>query len=160
VLSTLGIGIPYNLTYDRFVASWSDPNVMVAQVADHLVRLGIDDAYAGYWIAYKLDFEADGRLSVATVPPDLQPRPAYADAVRRTSRAAWLFVPPSQVADGIFEFGSVTGPSGYGEETFEEVLNGHHITYHVVDAGLLQAVVPAAPVTLADLHPPTVPPRH
>ncbi|HXY28731.1 MAG TPA: glycosyltransferase family 39 protein [Acidimicrobiales bacterium] len=155
VLSALGIGLPYGLTYARFVAGWSDPNVAVVQVADHLARLGIDDAYAGYWIAYKLDFEGDGRVTIATVPPDLQPRPAYAKAVSRTPRAAWLFVPASRAAEGIFEFGSTSGPSGYDETTFERALDDHHIAYRVVDAGLLQAVVPAARVTTADLQSPS-----
>jgi len=153
VLSTLGIGLPYNLTYARFMAGWSDPNVAVARLADRLESLGIRDAYAGYWIAYKLDFEAGGRLTVATVRPDIQPCPAYADTVGRAPRAAWLFVPPSQAAEGIFEFGSVAGPSGYDEEAFEGVLDSDHIAYRVVDAGLVEAVVPARRVTMADLQP-------
>ncbi len=154
VLSTAGLAEPYHLSATRFFSNWSNPNDGAVQAVDRLEAVGIDRAYAGYWIAYKLDFSADGHLALATVPPDIDPWPPYARAVQRTANAAWLFVPPAQAAEGMFEFGSVTGPSGYDERAFEGMLEAHRIAYRVVKAGLLQAVIPSATVTAADLHPP------
>lgn len=154
VLGTLGIAWPYGLTFARFVDGWSDPNTPVVTVTHRLESLGLDDAYAGYWIAYKLDFAADGQMAVATVAPDIQPRPAYARQVRRQAHPAWLFVPSSQGAEGLYEFGSITGPAGYSETAFEGMLEAHRIGYQVVKAGLLQAVIPTARVTHDDLYPP------
>jgi hypothetical protein len=73
-----------------------------------LDRLGIDRAYAHYWIAYRLTFETDERIVAAeadtgslaasrpgavlpAVPDETNRRPQYDREVRRVAAPAWAF---------------------------------------------------------------------
>jgi hypothetical protein len=120
--------------------------------AQRSVRLleaeGVRHAYADYWVAYVLDYLSAGRLDVTTIPPDEDNQLAGTSPAARPQRA-WLFVPYAHDTVGWWQFGEtlqVAGPDGLTESAFEARLRALHVSYRVVDAGVLQVVVPAHPV--------------
>jgi hypothetical protein len=61
-----------------------------------------------------------------------------------------LFVPPDQITQGFRQFagtGAIIGPASMSETAFIAKLNALGVSYRIVDAGLLRAVIPSRPVT-------------
>jgi hypothetical protein len=67
--------------------------------------------------------------------------------VRAASRQSWLFVSPNSVARSQFaQNARIQGPDGMTVAQFVAALARLRVPYRVVNAGLLQAVIPARPV--------------
>ena len=131
-----------------FFTAWSNPNAPAAQSIATLEAGGVHDGYAEYWVAYKLDYMSDQGLKITTVAGDLDRWRAQDVQIRHAPTQAWLF---AQLTPADFdEFAKTTliqGPGGLGEAEFVHELDALHVGYRVVDAGLIQAVIPARPVT-------------
>lgn len=128
------------------------PNSGTELAISDLEDAGIRYAYADYWMAYKVDFLAGGRLVVSPAAHyDVVRSISDLAAVRRRPDAAWLFIPPSRLAAGLEQFpGSSTapvGPFGTKQESFQRFLVERGIPYRIVHAGVINAVVPGRRVT-------------
>ncbi len=134
-----------------FLANWRDPNAPTDQAISRLEAGGVATGYADYWVAYDLDFFSNGRLAVTTVAgADTNRSQSIDRTVERSSRAAWLFVPSGRIVEGYQQFAgtpAIVGPASMTEDAFITRLHALGVSYHVVDAGLVQAVVPSRPVT-------------
>jgi Dolichyl-phosphate-mannose-protein mannosyltransferase len=135
----------------RYSSVGWNPEASAQTEVNLLVDRGIRYGFAGYWVAYQLDFLADGRLDLSPTEGD-DPRygPLY-EAVLAHRQAAWLFVPPSEYEAASRLFGPRRIQAGGESETvFLDALTDHGIRYKIIDAGLLDAVIPAHRPTLAD----------
>ena len=113
---------------------------------------GIHDAFADYWVAYKLDLLSDQMLSITPAKGDVDREPALARAVARSRQQAWLFVPPSQTtAEATQFFTTIPGPDDITESRFLATLRILHVRYRVVPAGIITAVVPARHITIDEV---------
>lgn len=139
-----------------FVESGNPNGPTLAAIAA-LEAGGVRDATADYWVAYKVDFLSHGRLSVGTAPGDVDRWSVPQQAVAGNPRAAYLFVPASELATGLVQFGftdDIVGPAGLSEAQVTGGLDRLGVPYRVVDAGLLRAVVPARAVAFSALAAP------
>jgi hypothetical protein len=135
-----------------FFTGWTNPNgpslVTVAELEAHHIRY----AYADYWVAYKLDFLGDGRLQITTAGTDVDRWQAQHVAVRQAKSVAWLFTTPT--GEPAAQFGlttSIQGPNGMSETQFLTELVRLGVGYHVVQAGLVQAVIPDRRITYTEV---------
>ena len=124
--------------------SWSaDPDQWVRPLVTALERAHVTGAYASYWVAYPLTFEARGRLVAAD--PRVNRYPAYLAAAERSSRQAWIFpraatLSALNAAAGTHAWlpdGSLT------EADLESYLARHRIAYRAESAGYFTIVYPA-----------------
>ena len=133
-----------------FLAGWHDPNSVGEQAARGLERDGVKYAYSDYWTAYDLDLLSNNRLAVSDVYADRWVALYY--QVRSAPNQAWIFHAPSRVAEASAAFpSSAIGPFGYPEALFLAKLKALGISYRVVEAGVLDAVLPARSVTQEDV---------
>jgi hypothetical protein len=135
-----------------FAAGWGDPNGPVNQSVAILEANGVRAGYADYWVAYPLDLVGDGRLEITTAGGDPDRWASLDRQVHESSSQAWLFVAPD--AAGINQFAStlaIQGPDGISQAAFVADLDRLRIPYKVIDAGLVQAVVPSRPVPLSSV---------
>jgi hypothetical protein len=134
-----------------YVRSWGDPDAAASSTATALERRGIVDGYADYWIAYKLDFLSGERLSFTVAGSDPDRWTALTRAVDGSPHAAWLFVPPAQLALGQSQFAptqAIQGPSGVPESSFLAGLTRLGIAWRTEQVGPIDAVVPDRAVVL------------
>jgi hypothetical protein len=135
------------------VSHWGNPDAAATTTAAALEADGIRTGYADYWVAYKLDFVSRGNLSVTVAGTDPDRWAALSQEVRTSKSPAWLFVPPAQVPIGLAQFAQtdeIQGPSGLTEANFLAALARLGVRYRTVNAGPIQAVIPARPVQLGD----------
>lgn len=134
----------------------TDPDPAVTTVATHLERLGIHDAYAGYWVAYDLEFLSGDRVTVLAVGNDRNP--VQGRQVTSASRAAWVFVSsvPGRYASAVNQLGTAghLNPPQVSEAVLEAWLSAHRVNYTVRDTGPFTLVLPARNVTPAELAAP------
>ncbi len=133
---------------DSFWAGWTNPDGPTDQAISALEAHGIRAGYADYWVAYRLDLLSDGRLRMTTAGADPDRWPSLDGTVTRSPKTAWLFVPVT--AAGVTQFAETTairGPADITEAQFLGELGHLGIPFHVVDTGLIQAVVPDRAVT-------------
>ena len=133
-----------------FTSSWGNPDgagqVVVSKLEDAAIRTG----YADYWVAYKLDFLAKGRLSVTTAGYEDDRSQTINAAVVHSQDPAWIFVPPSAATKDGTQFTApslIVGPDTVTEGQFTATLQRLGISYRVIDVGLARAVVPSRAVT-------------
>jgi hypothetical protein len=121
------------------------------QAIDRLEAGGVRTGYAEYWVAYDLDFLSKERLTITTVlGADTNRSKALNRTVVDSRRPAWLFVPPDKIPEGFQQFAgtdAIIGPASMSETAFIAKLHALGVSYRVVDAGLLRAVIPSPPVT-------------
>src|SRR4029077_10015291 len=135
----------YNVSPNAFGAAWANPNQPTLNSIAALERARIGTAYASYWVTYKLDFLSRERLTITVAGLDPVRSPAIDRSVRTSADPAWLFVPPAQLGAAFYQFGppsDIQGPGGRTEKAFTDMLRRENISYRVVPAGLLDAVVP------------------
>ncbi len=134
-----------------YFSNWGDPNAPTLQAIDRLEAGGVRTGYAEYWVAYDLDFLSKERLAITTVPgADTNRFKSLDRVVEKSHQSAWLFVPSDRFAEGFPLFGytsAIAGPAGMAESAFTAKLHALGISYRVVDAGLIRAVIPARSVT-------------
>jgi hypothetical protein len=141
------------VTPRALVSHWGNPDAATTATATALEADGIRTGYADYWVAYKLDFVSRGNLSVTVAGTDPDRWQALSQQVRMSKSPAWLFVPPGQVPVGLAQFAQtdeIQGPSGLTEANFLAALTRLGIPYKTVNAGPIQAVIPARQVQLGD----------
>jgi hypothetical protein len=151
VLTLISFHQSFAVSRHSLVSDWTAPDAAAAATAASLEAKGIGSGYADYWVAYKLDFLSDGRLSLTVAGTDPDRWKALTRQVDRSSAPAWLFVPPSRIPAGLRQFaetGDIRGPSGLAESRLVATLVRLGIPYRTVDAGPIQAVIPASPVQL------------
>jgi hypothetical protein len=134
-----------------FFSNWGDPNAPTLAAIDRLEAGGVKTGYAEYWVAYDLDFLSKERLAITTVPgADTNRSKALNRTVEHSRQPAWLFVPANRIPQGYLLFGgtdAITGPASMPEATFTAKLKALGVSYRVVDAGLIRAVIPSRSVT-------------
>jgi 4-amino-4-deoxy-L-arabinose transferase-like glycosyltransferase len=92
----------------------------------------VHDAFAGYWMAYRLMFETEEH--VAVTPISLGRFPPIRDAVLNSPRPAWLFLTASPV-----------------RTNFQHWLMAHDIAFKVSSQGVFSVVQPSIRVVPAEL---------
>ena len=133
---------------DTFFAGWTNPDGPTNHAIAVLEANGVRDGYADYWVAYRLDLLSDEQLQITTAGADPDRSKSLDAAVNRSSKTAWLFVPVTTA--GVTQFAETTairGPADITEAQFLGELGHLGIPFHVIDTGLIQAVVPARAVT-------------
>lgn len=152
--ATLSVISFYQVTSSRieklsFIQT-GDPNSLTNQAIDTFKKNGIYDAYADYWVAYKMDFLGNLSIKVATFGNDVDRWSSLNKLVTNDPHQAWLFVPPKEIHFGYQQFAqtqSIQGPDGESQSAFEGYLKQHGISYRVIKAGILNAVIPMKPVS-------------
>ncbi|MHB1887362.1 MAG: hypothetical protein ACYCVV_20715 [Acidimicrobiales bacterium] len=130
------------------------PDAPAQELVQSLERDGITAGYADYWVAYKLDFLSNGRLSIADTPPSPDRLPSVRAAVRatRARHQAWIFVPPTLTARTEYApTAIIEGPSGLQEATFIDDLHRLSIPSRVLHFAGANVVVCSRPVTLSEV---------
>lgn len=153
VLTAVGFRSSYgwnNPSADGYFANWQNPEAPTYHVIDELELHGIHFGYADYWVAYDLDCLSHGNLSITTIAPDPDREVQLNAAVVHTKNPAWLFTARKEDTVAWWQFGatqSVQGPGGdLTESQFLQYLRGSGIHYRVIQAGIIDAVVPHRPV--------------
>jgi hypothetical protein len=155
VLSVGALTLDNGLALADIASGWTHPDGPVDRAIDTLEAHGVHDGYADYWVAYKLDLLSRGTLTVSPEFGDVLRSRALEGDVARARQQAWLFVPPSQIASGYFQFSAtpvIDGPRGIEETGFVAALDRMGVGHRTVRAGILDAVVPARPVSVAEVQ--------
>ena len=125
----------------RFLSAWSGPSSVAEQVVRGLEAHGVRSAYAGYWVAYDLDYLSHERLKVTD--PNIDRWVAEYYFVHGSKDPAWLFFNPSRLGAAESAFASTPpGPNGYPESFFIAKLNQLRIPFGIRHVGVIDAVVP------------------
>jgi hypothetical protein len=130
------------VTAKTFGRGWTSPDGKSLAAIKDLESAGIKYGYADYWVAYKMDYLSDGKLIIDTsgIGADLDRWPSIDATVMAAREPAWIFVNPTVLTPDS-PFPVVGGPNGETEAVFLAGLKQAHISYKIVDAGVLQAVV-------------------
>ena len=130
--------------------SWkADPDEWLRPLVTTLERSHVGGAYAGYWVAYALTFEAHGQVVAAD--PGNDRYPPYLSAIARSPRQAWVFPRPSTLkalnaAVGVHPW----LPGRYWAlADFESYLRRHNVAYRSESSGYFTIVYPARAVGAA-----------
>jgi len=130
--------------------SWkADPDEWLRPLVTTLERSHVGGAYAGYWVAYALTFEAHGQVVAAD--PGNDRYPPYLSAIARSPRQAWVFPRPSTLkalnaAAGVHPW----LPGRYWAlADFESYLRRHNVAYRSENSGYFTIVYPARAVGAA-----------
>jgi hypothetical protein len=110
------------------VAMPIDDSALRALLAAHAVR----DAYAPYWMAYRVMFETGGRTAVT--PYGYDRYPPIAASVDASPDPSYLFVTASKTVS-----------------SFELWCHGHHVGYQAWHRGSFTVIQPAVKVSLGEL---------
>jgi hypothetical protein len=121
----LGLGVFNGAAANSFIGGWGNPDAatdaaIVALESHHTTR-----GYADYWVAYRLDYLSDERLSI-----DGLGYIAWRDIdakVRASGRAVWIFVRPQARRN----FGDTEGPNDENYFTFLQALFTAHLPYRL-----------------------------
>jgi hypothetical protein len=134
-----------------FFSSWGNPDAPVLRSISELEAHGIRDGYAHYWVSYKVDFLSDNRLHITTVGGPIRWESLNRQVLAHPD-TAWLFVPPTLAAQHQFaDTTAIRGPGALPEAQFIDELKALGVTYRVVNAGMIQAVVPNRTVRLSQV---------
>jgi hypothetical protein len=155
VLATASTLVAFNDGYGAIASpqkltSWgTNPEAAVISLGDALLGHGVENVYAGYWVAYDLQFCSAGRISVMSVEADRDA--TEASSVQAASRAGWVFVGPSRAdrtaAESQFGSTSHLDPDATSESGLKTWLNRHDVSFITFRAGPMEVVVPSRNVT-------------
>ena len=133
-----------------FTRVWGNPDRTSLEAVTRLEKSGVTTGYADYWVAYKLDFLSQNRLTITPIGQDVIRSAAIENDVLASKRPAWLFVPPNEANRGASQFSApllTIGPDGVPQSSFVATLDHLNVRYRVIRTGLLNAVVPDRTVT-------------
>lgn len=143
----------------------SNPDSYLLPTLTALEQDGVSGAYVGYWVAYDLAFQAQGRVAVSDVT--FARYAPYLSEVEAAPRSAWLFPSPAglpqleaETGTPLLEPGCIGGvsvtpgaSSCLSEPQLEAYLRSVGDPYRRLGAGDFVAVVPSRPVNpFAVLH--------
>jgi hypothetical protein len=134
---------------ESFFAGWTNPDGPTLSAIAKLEAAGVQDGYADYWVAYRVDFLSGDKINLTVVGSDPDRWQAQHRTVDRSKAPAWIFVPPDPA--GLAQFAGtplIVGPANITQAQFEADLHRLGIGYRVVDAGLIHAVIPDRAVPL------------
>ena len=128
--------------------SWQpDPDRWLRPLLTALERSHVRGAYAGYWVAYALTFDAHGQVTAAD--PGVDRYPPYLTAIARSQDQAWVF--PRSSTLGALDAAVGAHPWlpdwSVTPASLESYLNLHGIAYRSANAGYFTVVYPARPLT-------------
>jgi hypothetical protein len=129
-----------------FSSAWGNPDGPTRQAISRLEASRATVGYADYWVSYRLDFLSHNALVFSPAGGEPDRWAALDHTVRSSSHQAWLFVPSTPLSDIQFS-SNLEGPDGLSEGRFLAELSHLGVAYRVLDAGLVQAVIPNRPVT-------------
>ena len=131
-----------------FFKGWGNPDGPTLAALSKLESGRVDDGYADYWVAYRLDFLSGGSLHVTVVGTDPDRWMALNHQVAESRAPAWIFVPDTPLGASQFDNApQIVGPGNVNEAQFIADLHRFHIGYRTVTAGLVNAVIPDRPVS-------------
>jgi hypothetical protein len=119
------------------VVARAHPNAGVVDEANLLEAAGVQYGYAGYWVAYELDFFSHQRLDIASLAPDRDV--AQLRRVSAKGHVPWLFVAAGQSFPGA---PPAEGPGENTESNLLSQLRARGEGFSVKRIGLLDAVTP------------------
>jgi hypothetical protein len=154
VLTTAAFNRDNNVGVRSYTSGWSDPNAPVNQSIALLQAGGVRAGFADYWVAYKVDL-LNSRMTITPAPGDVDRSAAIDRVVERAREQAWLFVPSEEIPAGYVQFSPtavIAGPGAVTEPAFIAALDHLGVAHRMVRAGLLDAVVPARPVTIQEVR--------
>ncbi len=128
--------------------------ISLAPLARVLERRHVTLGYAGYWVAYNLDFESGGALRFTPTEFDTVRNDSYFFAARADPRPAWILCRPDRAATCAAVAGNArVDPPGVTWTSLTSWLQRHHRAYRTVSVDGFTAFFPATKVTPAQLHP-------
>ncbi len=135
--------------------SWvSDPNAYLSPTVTALERAGTTDVYVGYWAAYDLAFESDGRLNVSDVAAFARYVP-YLATIESSERTAWLFPSAAglrplenEIGTPLLDPACIGGSGCLTRGELESYLLATHDPYRLLAAGDFVAVLPRYPAVV------------
>ena len=120
----------------------------LAVLATDLRREHVTIGYAGYWVAYDLDFEGDGSLEFTPSPPGVVRNEGYLRAADLSAHPAWIVCPAAHAAECRKLLGHASvDPQGVTDAALKAWLGSHHVKFTVVPSEGFEAVVPDSRVT-------------
>jgi hypothetical protein len=155
VLALFALAGDNQTSVSALASGWGNPNAPVDRAITTLQAAGVQDGFADYWVAYKLDFLSNQTLVVTPAKGDVDRQKDFDRQVAAAPQQAWIFVPPSQTEAGFTQFSAtstIAGPDGIPEQSFVNALRVLKVPYRVVPAGILTAVVPARKVTVGQVQ--------
>jgi len=138
-------------------ASWTswtaDPSSGFSVVAHRLKSAGIQDLYAGYWVAYPLMFASKGTIVASDI--SYVRNPGLLASIESNKSSAWLFLDPTKYRSGVALTGvSLMDPSCAAlsdrcllPSRFTSYLTRNHIGYRIDYITPFIAVIPDRPVS-------------
>jgi hypothetical protein len=128
--------------------AFSVHRISLAPLAVVLERRRLRVGYAGYWVAYDLDFESGGALTFTPTTADAVRNSTYLLDAERAPRPAWILCEPGQSVICRHLVGSATiDPPGVTWTSFTSWLTSHGIGYRTFSAPGFGVVVPVRKVT-------------
>jgi 4-amino-4-deoxy-L-arabinose transferase-like glycosyltransferase len=129
--------------------TWTvNPDQWLRPLITALEHAHVQGAYAGYWVAYALTFEARG--GVVAADPGVDRYPPYLAAVTHSPRQAWVFPRPSTLNSLNLVIGAHPWlPDSLTLADFESYLRSHNIAYRTESVGYFTIVYPARGAALS-----------
>jgi hypothetical protein len=149
-LSAVGARSVVSMKAYAYTSTWGDPDVPTSTFTSRLEAAGVHTAYAGYWVAYKVDFAGHGNVTVTSAGYETDRSAAIDAAVADSADPAWIFVPADEVRVDHDQFTNAPSTASIDtvtEPRFEATLRSLHVPYRVLDLGIAHVVVPARKVT-------------
>ena len=149
-LSAVGARSVVSMKAYAYTSTWGDPDVPTSTFTSRLEAAGVHTAYAGYWVAYKVDFAGHGNVTVTSAGYETDRSAAIDAAVADSADPAWIFVPADEVHVDHDQFTNAPSTASIDtvtEPRFEATLRSLHVPYRVLDLGIAHVVVPARKVT-------------
>jgi hypothetical protein len=134
-----------------FFDGWGNPDGPTVRSISKLESDGVRDGYAGYWIAYRLDFLSAGKLQLTVAGSDPDRWVNLNQEVHDAPSTSWIFVRVTPISQSQFSGAAASGPGGLTEAQLTADLRRSDTHYRVVTSGFLQAVVPDRPLTPAEV---------
>jgi len=142
-------GLSFSALSQAFVVQ----RVSLAPLARALERRRVTLGYAGYWVAYNVDFESGGALRFTSTQFDTVRNDSYYFAVKAESRPAWILCRPDSQATCARNAGDTeVDPPGVTWKSMTSWLKRYGIAYTTVSVDGFTAFFPSAKVTPAQLH--------
>jgi hypothetical protein len=152
VVGVLSLANFFSFVAPHPASGWGDPDAPSLATVHALENAGITNAYANYWVAYRVDYLSDNRLHVTVAGTDPLRWRSLDTAVRNSRNPAWLFVKVNSAS--LQQFGAtvnIQGPGGMPMNQFQAYLQARQIQFRTVAAGMIEAVIPSSNVGPADL---------